>query len=80
MEMLKNLAKQVTDMNAGVGHVKLQNIEKTQGLTAVVSVYDNQKPAHMVLDELYQWAEENNEEVKVLIEKLEQDMSWNNSI
>lgn len=80
MELLKSLAKQVTKMNAGVGHVKLENIEKKQGLTAVVSVYDNQKPAHMVLDELYEWAENNNEEVKLLIEKLEQDMTWNSNI
>lgn len=80
MEMLKKLAKEVTELNAGVGHLKLENIDKTQGLIAVISVYDNQKPAHMVLQELYKWAENNNEEVKILIEKLEQDMSWNSRI
>lgn len=80
MEIIKKLAAQVQEINAGVGHMKLENIEKTQGLTAVISVYDNQKPAHMVLDELYEWAEENNAEVKALIEKLEQDMSWNSKM
>ncbi|MGC6589081.1 hypothetical protein ACPV3A_29570 [Paenibacillus sp. Dod16] len=67
-------------MNAGVGHVTMENIENKEGLTAVISVYDNQKPAHLVLEELYQWAEKNNEEVKHLIEKMEQDMSWNSKI
>lgn len=80
MKLLKTLLKQVTDMDAAVGHVKLENIEKKEGLTAVISVYDNHKPAHMVLEELYEWAEQNNEEVKQLIEKLEQDMNWNSKI
>jgi len=43
-----------------------------------ISLYSpNQKPAHLVLEELYERAEQNNEEVKQLIKKLEQDMSWN---
>ena len=33
--------------------------------------------AHMVLEELYDWAEQNNQEVKELIEKIETDMAWN---
>lgn len=78
MEIIKSLTKQVKDMGAKEGHIKIENIEKTQGLTAVISVYQDQKPAHMVLEELYEWAEENSEEVKLLIEKLDQDMSWNN--
>jgi len=77
MEIIKNLTKQVKELNAGVGHVQLGNIENTKGLTAVISVYDNQKPAHMVLDELYTWAENNDEQLKLKIESLEQDMTWN---
>lgn len=77
MHHIKELAKQVTELRAGYGHMQLDNFEGNQGLTAVLSVYDNQKPAHVVLDELYEWAEQNNEEVKLLIEKLEVDMSWN---
>lgn len=48
-----------------------------KGLTAVISVYDQQKPAHMVLEELYEWAEINNGKVEELIEKMSNDMDWN---
>lgn len=65
------------ELGAKNAHVTINNIKHTKGFTAVISVYENVKPAHMILDELYEWAEENNEEVKLLIEKLEQDMSWN---
>ena len=58
-------------------HFTMNNIQHTKGLIAVVSVYDGIKPAQMVLKELYEWAENNNEEVKNLIEKLKQDMTWN---
>lgn len=72
-----NFASQVQELKAGSGHISMNNIKHTKGLTAVISVYDGIKPANMILDELYEWAEENNEEVRSLIEKLEQDMSWN---
>lgn len=71
------LAKQVQELGAGSGHFTAHNIQHTKGLTSVISVYDSIKPANMILDELYEWAEKNNEEVKLLIEKLEKDMSWN---
>lgn len=76
-KMVNGLVEQMQKLNAAESHVMLNNIHKTDGLTAVISVYDKQKPSHMVLDELYEWAEENNEEVKELIEKLCNDMSWN---
>lgn len=76
-KVIKNLAKQVKDLGAGSGHFGLYNIQHTKGLTAVISIYDGIKPANVILDELYEWAENNNEEVKLLIEKLEKDMSWN---
>jgi hypothetical protein len=76
-ETIFDLADQVKQLGAGDGHITANNIRHTKGLTSVVSVYDNIKPAHMVLDELYEWAENNNEEVKLLIEKIENDMSWN---
>ncbi|GAK41928.1 hypothetical protein TCA2_4420 [Paenibacillus sp. TCA20] len=76
-QVIKHLVEQMKALNADNAHTQLQNIEQTQGLTVVISIYDNLKPAHEVLDELYEWAEENNEEVKELIEQLEQDMSWN---
>lgn len=75
--IILNLANQVQSLGAGNGHISMNNIKHTKGLTAVISVYDNIKPAHIVLEELYEWADNNNEEVKKLIEKLESDMSWN---
>lgn len=71
---LVNLQKK---LGSKTGHFVAHNIYETKGLTAVTSVYDNIKPAHMVLEELYEWAQENNEEVMLLIERLESDMSWN---
>ncbi|MCY8466427.1 hypothetical protein [Bacillus atrophaeus] len=58
-------------------HFTANNIKNTKGLTSVISVYDQQKPAHMVLEELYEWADNNNKEVKELIDKLRSDMGWN---
>jgi len=76
-KVILSLAKQVQELKAGSGHFTINDIKHTKGLTAVISVYDGVKPANMIIDELYEWAEENNEEVKLLIEKLENDMSWN---
>lgn len=80
MQIISAMSNEMLEMNATEAHVQLENVEKKEGLTAVISVYDNQKPANMVLSELYAWAEKNNEEVKDLIEKLEQDMTWNKGI
>lgn len=76
-KVILSLAEQVQKLGAGEGHVTFNNIKETEGLTAVISVYDNQKPAHLIVEELYEWAEENNPEVKEMIEKLDADMSWN---
>lgn len=71
------LVDQVKKIGATDGHFTANNIQHTKGLTSVVSVYDGVKPAHMVLSELKEWAEESNEDVKCLIEKIENDMTWN---
>ena len=76
-KVIFNLVDQMKQLEAPEGHFVANNIKHTKGLTAVISVYNQQKPAHMVLDELYEWSENNNEEVKSLIEKLCDDMSWN---
>lgn len=76
-KLVLSLAKQVQEMGAGSGHAVMNNIKHTKDLTAVISIYDGEKPSHMVLDELYEWAEENNKEVSDKIKELEQDMTWN---
>jgi hypothetical protein len=76
-KVIFSLVDQMKQLGAPEAHLTANNIKYTKGLTAVISIYDQQKPAHMVLEELYEWAENNNKEVKELIEKLSDDMDWN---
>ncbi|MCD7911076.1 hypothetical protein KC480_05990 [Bacillus velezensis] len=76
-KLIFKLVDQMKKLGAPQAHFTANNIKHTKGLTSVIAVYDQQKPAHMVLQELYEWAEENNMEVKELIEKLSNDMDWN---
>lgn len=55
----------------------MNNMQRTKGLTGVVAVYEGTKPAHLVVEELYAWAKENDEDLRKRIEAIEQDMSWN---
>ncbi|GIN67093.1 hypothetical protein FKN04_13045 [Bacillus glycinifermentans] len=76
-KLIFKLVDQMKQLEAPEAHFTANNIKHTKGLTAVVSVYDQQKPAHLVLEELYEWAEDNNIEVKNLIDKFSKDMGWN---
>lgn len=76
-KMLENLYKQTKDMNAGCSHFAIEGVFGDKTATAVLSVYDGQKPAHQVLDELYNWAEETgNREVMNKIETLESELTY----
>lgn len=77
---LEVLVEQMKQVEATDIHFTAENIFHTQNLTSVVSVYDNIKPSHMVLDELTECAENNNKEVLEKIETLKYDMSWNPKI
>lgn len=68
--IIENLARQVQEFNAGEGHVEMGEVFGNPNLTAVISVYEGQNPSHKVLDRLYEWAEENNEEVAEKIRNL----------
>lgn len=73
-----NLVEQMKQFGAPEAHMTINNIKHIEGLTTVISVYDKQKPAHMVLEELYEWAEESEMSIiKRKIEELCDDMSWN---
>lgn len=74
------LTKSMKKLKATDVHFTGENVLKTQNLTSVVSVYDNIKPAHMVLKELKEWAENNHGEMFEKIHSLEKDMSWNPKI
>lgn len=71
------LADQLKQVNGTDIHFAANNIRHTKGLTSVVSVYNNIKPANKVLDELYEWAEKNDVSLKARIKEIERDMSWN---
>lgn len=75
-ETIHALSKQLDAFGAAESHITYQNIEKKKGRTAVVGVYENIKPPHMVLEELYEWAEEHDDQLRQRIEQLETDMSW----
>lgn len=68
--IVENLAKQTKKFNAGEAHVELGGILNNPDLTAVISVYNGQNPAHKVLERIFDWAEENNEEIAEMIRKL----------
>lgn len=74
------LTKSMKELKATDVHFTAENVLKTQNLTSVVSVYDNIKPAHKVLEELKEWAENNHGEMFKKIHSLEKDMSWNPKI
>lgn len=76
-KVIFELADKVKETGATDGHFTMNNVKHTKGLTAVISVYDNVKPAHMVLEELYEWSKIHNQEVQELIESIEKDMLWN---
>ena len=76
-KLIQSLANDLQKLNASEGHAMMHNINRTQGLTAVVSVYDQVKPSHMVLDELYEWAETHSPELMKKIGEIALDMNWN---
>lgn len=77
VRIILKLVEKMKNLEASDGHFTMANVTHTKGITAVLSVYDNIKPAQMILEELYEWAEHNNKEVKELIDKLKEDMTWN---
>jgi hypothetical protein len=68
--IIESLAKQVQEINAGEAHMEFGGVLGNPNLTAVISVYDRQNPSNKVLDRVYEWAEDNNQQVVELIEAL----------
>ena len=78
VEAVNGLKKQVDVFGGAEAHMTAENIHNEEGTTAVLSVYKGVKPSHMVLEELYEWAEEKGDQTLVdKIEELGNDMSWN---
>lgn len=76
-KIIRNLIDSTLKLNAGDAHIAMHNVNRTKDLTAVVSVYDGVKPAHIVLEELLKWADRNDSDLFERIERMQQDMSWN---
>ncbi|WP_028982851.1 hypothetical protein [Sporolactobacillus terrae] len=85
---VKSLYTQVKALNGSNGHMVMKGIYHDNKATAVISVYNDVKPSHMVLDELWDWidnTEANNEldaEVRMLlmdkIRYIEDDLTFMN--
>lgn len=81
-DQIKSLYDMVKNVNAGNGHMALEKIYKDENASAVISVYDEEKPHHMVLEELVAWLEANLDiqmtcdNVLKKIEELQYDLSW----
>lgn len=67
-KMIDSLWTQVTTLGGAEGHAKLTFEDKSK--VAVISVYRNQRASHEVLDDLYEWAEENKDQI--LMDKITQ--------
>lgn len=75
-KILKVLNAQREEFESADIHFTADHIFNTANLNAVISIYENIKPANMVLSELTDWAKINNPEVAQLIADLQEDMSW----
>lgn len=67
-KLIDNLYEQVKNSNAGEGHVKFEGFKNDPYAALVISMYNDQRPANVVLDELYNWAEENG--LTMVLEKI----------
>lgn len=70
--VLKSLYDQAQEADADYAHMSIPNAFHQEGVTAVMSIYRGAVPSHMVLDQLYAWAEENDkQDVVEMINALE---------
>lgn len=67
---IKEFINEVQALNASRGHFQIESVKENPNLTIVISVYDGIKPSHQVLDELWNWAEENG--LKEVMNKIKQ--------
>lgn len=78
--MIEHLVEALKVTNATSGHATFDPVFGEDSMTAVISVYNESQPSHMILDKLVDWLEETNQtEVLDKIQALEEDNSWRNS-
>lgn len=70
-EMATTLIKIANETNAAEVHISTEKIEAEDGIAIVMSAYKGVKPAHIVLNEVYEWAEQNNVEVAQMIRDMQ---------
>jgi len=69
---LHGLIETALAVNAETAHIVREQHEEHPSVTTVVSVYNGVKPSHVVLDELYKWAEEFN---PIVVRKIDELMA-----
>lgn len=57
-DAIEALYKQTKALNAGEAHFMIDKAFHDDKATVVMSVYIDQKPSNLILDELHQWAEQ----------------------
>lgn len=80
LNLIDSLSQMSEKLGSSENHILSKDINGKKDTFGVISYYSGVKPSHLVLEELYEWAEENNKEVKELIEKLSEDLSFSNDL
>lgn len=62
LKTIRTLYDQTKELHAGSAHFAIHRPFKDQTATAVISIYDGEKPDHIILAELIDWAEKNNKD------------------
>lgn len=71
-ESFRNMAKSAKVMNAETAHITFKELDHDPNVTAVMSVYNGVKPSHVVLEQLYEWAETFN---PIVVRKIDELMN-----
>lgn len=66
-KVIDGLWSQILALNGGEAHAKLEFTDRSK--IAVISVYRDQRPSNVVMDELIEWAEEIDD--KRLLDKID---------
>lgn len=62
VKTIESIYESTKKLNAGEGHFEIGGAFHDDKATVVLSVYVDQKPSNKVLNELWDWAEENQNE------------------
>jgi len=72
--IITKLYEQAEQLGAGEAHIDFNGVGGHENVTGVFSVFIGSRPSHKVLDELYDWAEENK--FQVVMDKIQELSEW----